>query len=497
MQYILFAVYIFCVFCYCIYVYIGEVRLFGAYKPCRTRIRYGVKGGIQLKITFRGGVHPKEQKELSREEPLHVFDAKGEMVFPMAQHIGKPAKPIVKKNDPVLVGQRIGEADGFVSAHVICSVSGKVKAVEKRRTISGAMQECVVVENDGLYTAAEGFGTRQNIDEIPNDEIIRRVQNAGIIGLGGAGFPTHVKLAPKNPLGIRYVIANGAECEPYITCNDQLMRRSAKEIVEGLEIILRLFPNAEGVIAIEHNKPEAIAAMQKAVEGHDRVSVLGLRTKYPQGGERSLIKVIAGVDYPITKLPADVGCIVDNVGTIYAIGRAVLYNEPLFRHVLTVTGEAVNRPCNLVVRDGTSFAELVEYAGGIKDGVTAKKVLSGGPMMGIAVGSLEVPITKTTNAITVLAEDDVEKAEAQMTACLHCGRCTTVCPTGLMPQMMADAVAAGDFERYEKKLYGLDCVACGSCTYICPAKRPLTQTFKQTKAMIMAQKRAAAAGGKK
>ena len=251
------------------------------------------------------------------------------------------------------------------------------------------------------------------------------------------------------------------------------------------------------MIAIEHNKPEAIAAMQKAVEGHDRVSVLGLRTKYPQGGERSLIKVIAGVDYPITKLPADVGCIVDNVGTIYAIGRAVLYNEPLFRHVLTVTGEAVNRPCNLVVRDGTSFAELVEYAGGIKDGVTAKKVLSGGPMMGIAVGSLEVPITKTTNAITVLAEDDVEKAEAQMTACLHCGRCTTVCPTGLMPQMMADAVAAGDFERYEKKLYGLDCVACGSCTYICPAKRPLTQTFKQTKAMIMAQKRAAAAGGKK
>ena len=210
-----------------------------------------------------------------------------------------------------------------------------------------------------------------------------------------------------------------------------------------------------------------------------------------------MIKVIAGIDYPITKLPADVGCIVDNVGTIYAIGRAVLYREPLFRHVITVTGEAVKEPSNFIARDGTSFSELVEAAGGIKDGVVPKKVISGGPMMGIAVGSLDVPITKTTNGITVLAQDDVELAEKKMTACLHCGRCTTVCPNGLMPQMMADAAAVGDYERYEKKLYGLDCISCGSCTYICPAKRPLTQTFKQTKAEIMARKRAAQAGGKK
>lgn len=450
-----------------------------------------------MKDTFRGGVHPKEQKELSREEPLRAFDAKGEMVFPLAQHIGKPAKAIVKKNDPVLVGQIIAEADGFVSANVICSCSGKVKAVEKRRTISGAMQECIVVENDGLYTETGKFGKREVIADLTNEEILNRVAEAGIIGLGGAGFPTHVKLMPKKPLAIKYLIANGAECEPYITCNDQLMRGYADEIIEGMEIVLRLFPNAEGVVAIENNKPEAIAAMQRAAEGHARIRVLPLRTKYPQGGERSLIKVIAGVDYPVTKLPADVGCIVDNVGTLYAIERAVCYHEPLFRHVLTVTGEAVNRPTNFIVRDGTSFAELVEAAGGIREDVELKKAISGGPMMGVAVSTLEVPVTKTTNAITLLCEDAVEKAESQMTACLHCGRCTTVCPSGLMPQMMADAVMMGDLERYETKLYGLDCVACGSCTYICPAKRPLTQTFKQTKAEIMARKRAAQAGGKK
>ena len=428
--------------------------------------------------------------------PLRVFNAKGEMVFPLAQHIGKPAKAIVKKGDPVLVGQRIAEADGFVSANIISSCSGKVKAVEKRRTIAGLMQECIVIENDGLYTETGTFGTREDITDITTQEILRRVADAGIIGLGGAGFPTHVKLAPKDPLAIKYLIANGAECEPYLTCNDQLMRGYAKEIVEGMEIVLRLFPNAEGVVAIENNKPEAIAAMQKAAAGHRRIRVLGLRTKYPQGGERSLIRVIAGIDYPITKLPADVGCIVDNVGTLFAIGRAVALREPLFRHVMTVTGEAVREPGNFIVRDGTSFAEIIEAAGGIREGAEAKKIISGGPMMGIAVSTTEVPITKTTNGITILADDPVEAADRKMTPCLHCGRCTTVCPNGLMPQMMADAVEVGDYERYEKKLFGLDCISCGSCTYICPAKRPLTQTFKQTKAEIMARKRAAQ-GGKK
>lgn len=451
-----------------------------------------------MNITFRGGVHPKGRKELSRNATLHRFDPPpGEMVFPLAQHIGKPAKAIVKKNDPVLVGQKLAEADGFVSACVISSCSGTVKAVEKRRTIAGTMSECVVVENDGQYTPIEGLGQRQEVDKLTNQDVLDRVRNAGIVGLGGAGFPTHVKLAPKVPDQIRYLIANGAECEPYITCNDQLMRSHAAGIVEGLELALRLFDNAECVIGIEDNKPEAIAAMRQAIAGKRRMRVLPLHTKYPQGGERSLIRVVAGVDFPVSMLPADVGCIVLNVGTAYAIGRAVAWNEPLFEHVLTVTGEAVQTPSNFIARDGTTFAQLLEASGGVKAGCTPKKALSGGPMMGVAVASLDVPIQKNTNALTLLADDRVEKAEKEMTACLHCGRCSTICPNGLVPALMADAINMKNWERYETKLYGLECIACGSCTYICPARRPLTQMFKQTKAEILARKRAAQAGGRK
>ncbi|MBQ1404700.1 MAG: electron transport complex subunit RsxC [Oscillospiraceae bacterium] len=448
-----------------------------------------------MRITFRGGVHPKGHKDLSSEAPLRPFNPGGEMVFPLSQHIGKPAKAVVKKNDPVLAGQVIGEADGFVSANVICSCSGKVAAVEKRRTISGQLLECVVVENDGQFTPAADYETRRDLSNLTDRDILDAVKAAGIVGLGGAGFPTHVKLAPKNPDAIRYVIANGAECEPYLTCNDQLMRTKAAEIVEGLELILRLFPNAEGVIGIEKNKPQAIAAMEQAASGKKRISVRALETKYPQGGEHNLIKVIVGADYPVKMLPADMGCIVDNVGTIYAIQRAVCYGEPLFTHVLTVTGEAIAKPGNFIVRDGTNVRELLEECGGFRE--DPKKVLAGGPMMGFALGSLEVPVVKTTNGLTCLVEDGVELARKRVTHCLGCGRCTTVCPTGLLPGLMADAVRKGDYERYEKKLYGLECVACGSCTYICPANRPLTETFKRVKAEIMAQKRAAQAGGKK
>ena len=449
-----------------------------------------------MRKTFRGGVHPAYHKELSREQALRPFEAKGEMVYPLAHHIGKPAKPVVKKNDPVLVGQRIAEADGYVSANIFSACSGKVKAVEKRRTLSGAMQECVVIDNDGLYAKAEGFGTREDVSGLTNQQIVDRVREAGIIGLGGAGFPTHVKLSPKAPDDIKYVIANGAECEPYLTCNDQLMRTQADAIVEGLEIMLRLFKNAHGVVAIEDNKPVAIAAMTQAAQGHSRIRVLSMNTKYPQGGEKSLISAIAGKDYPARMLPADVGCIVENVGTILAIQRAVVFKEPLYTHCFTLTGDAVKNPGNYMVPDGASFAELLEYSGGLKEGVTLKKALAGGPMMGIAMASLDVPIQKMNNGLTLLTDDPAELAEAQMTACLHCGRCTTVCPLGLMPQLLADAIVDKDMDRFENRLYGLECMQCGSCSYICPAKRPLTQMFKQAKGEIMARKRAEA-GGKK
>ena len=290
-------------------------------------------------------------------------------------------------------------------------------------------------------------------------------------------------------LAIQYIIANGAECEPYLTCNDQLMRTQSTAIAEGLELVLRLFPNAEGVICIEENKPEAIHAMQIAVSGKPKIRVQEMITKYPQGGERSLIQAVTGVDFPISKLPADVGCIVQNVGTLYAIQRAVLYHEPLFSQCFTVSGDAVKEPGNFFVRVGTSYAELLEECGGIKEECKAAKALAGGPMMGVAIGSLDIPIQKQNNGLTVMAEDPVEDAEKLMTACLHCGRCTTVCPVGLMPQLMADAAIAGDLARYEKKLYGLECIQCGSCTFICPAKRPLMQVFKQAKAEITAAKK--------
>ncbi len=454
-----------------------------------------------VRNTFRGGVHPDGHKALSRELPLREFLPTGEMVFPLQQHIGKPAKPIVKKGDPVLAGQCIAEADGLFSANIICSCSGTVKAIEKRRTLTGAMLESVVVDNDGKFTPIEGMDVREDVAGLSGNEILRRIQAAGIIGLGGAGFPTHIKLSPRDPKSIRHIIANGAECEPYLTCNDQLMRTQADAIAEGLELMLKLFPNASCTVAIEKNKPEAIEAMRKAVVGKARMKVKVLETKYPQGGERSLISVVAGINYPAAKLdqpilPADVGCIVQNVGTVYAIQRAVVYKEPLFSHVFTLSGDAVKQPGNFIVRDGGSFAELLEFAGGLKEGVELKKALAGGPMMGISMPSLDVPIQKMNNGLTLLADDPNERAEEQMTACLRCGRCTTVCPIGLMPQLLADAISAGDLERYEKKLFGLECIQCGSCTYICPAKRPLMQIFKQTKAEIMAQRRARSGGGK-
>lgn len=437
--------------------------------------------------TFHGGVHPAEHKELSKESPLTQLLPKGELVYMTNQHIGKPASPVVKKGDRVLAGQIIAEAGGFVSANIVSSVSGTVKAVEPRKNASGGSAMAIVVENDGEYTLAEGVGVECDTNSLTGQEILSKVQKAGIVGMGGAGFPTHVKLTVKTPEKIDYVIANGAECEPYITCDDQLMRTKSSEIVEGMEYMLRLFPNAKGVVVVENNKPEAIAAMEQACQGHDRVYVQPVKTKYPQGGERSLITVITGKHLKLGMLPADAGCVVDNVATIYAIYRAVKFNEPLMERGFTVSGDAVQNPGNFIVKIGTSHQELVDACGGFKQ--DPKKVLSGGPMMGFAMTGLEAPICKNNNALTCLTVDEVEIAEGQMTACLRCGRCSRACPLGLSPQLMQVAAIRKDYDRYEHKLYGLDCIGCGCCTYGCPAKRPLMQLFKTTKAEIMATKK--------
>ena len=435
--------------------------------------------------TFRGGVHPEECKHYA---PHTVYEPKGELVYPLSQHIGKPAEAIVSVGDRVLVGQKIAERSGYISSSIHSSVSGTVKAIERRATIMGS-SDCIIVDSDGLYETFEGVGQTVDPDTLNPEEIIDRIREAGVVGLGGASFPTPVKLEPKDRDAIDYVILNGAECEPYITCDDDLMRQKAPEIVEGLRILLRLFPNAEGVILIENNKPEAIAAITKAIEGEERMRIHVAPVKYPQGGERAVVKVVAGKDTKLSQLPADVGCLVDNVATVYAIYEAVCLSTPLFRRLVTVSGTAVKTPGNFLVRSGTSCAEILEAAGGLKEGVTVTKALSGGPMMGIAMASLDVPLQKSSGAIVLLEEDEAEQSETKLTECIRCGRCVHACPMGLSPLLMAEAAIRGDLKRYEDKLYGLECISCGSCTWVCPAKRPLMQTFKDAKSAILSARR--------
>ena len=368
--------------------------------------------------TFRGGVHPYEGKELSKDLPIKQVNLPGEYVFPMAQHIGAPATPIVEKGDKVLVGQKIGEASGFISANICSSVSGTVKAVEPRMLLNGSKATCVVIENDEEYKGIEGLGEERDYTKLSKDEIRDIVKEAGVVGMGGAGFPTNVKLAPKEPDKIDYILVNGAECEPYLTSDYRQMLEYTDQIVGGLKVMLKLFDNAKGVICIEDNKPDAIAKMQEAVKNEDRMEVLPLKTKYPQGGERTLIYAATGRKIYSAKLPADAGCIVDNVSTVIAIYRAVCRQTPLIQGVLTLTGDAFNTPVNVEVRLGCNHADLVPEGDGFK--TEPVKIISGGPMMGFAFFDLDVPVTKTSSSILALTKDEV--AEYEPTPCIRCGR---------------------------------------------------------------------------
>lgn len=415
----------------------------------------------------------------------------GEMVYPLSQHIGAPAKAIVKVGDEVLVGQKIAEAGGFISAVVVSSVSGKVKKIEPRVTAGGAKSISIVIENDGQYTAVEGLGEDRDATKLSKQEIRDIVREAGIVGLGGAGFPTNVKLTPKDESKIDYIIVNGAECEPYLTCDYRMMIEEPERLIGGIKVMLQLFENAKAVIGVENNKPKAIEKLRALVKDKPKISVEALRTKYPQGGERSLIYAVTGREINSSMLPADAGCVVDNVNTVMAIYDAVCKRTPILERVITITGDAIKEPQNFKVRTGMNYNDIIEAAGGFK--ADPKKILSGGPMMGQAMYTTDVPVTKNSSSLTCFLEDEVEKNPES--PCIRCGRCGEVCPEFLVPVLMMKSCMNGDSAGYEK-LYGMECIECGSCSYICPARRPLTQAFKQMKRRIGEERRQKAAAEK-
>ncbi len=429
--------------------------------------------------SFKKGVHPYEGKELSENCPIKRIDAEKIMVYPLSQNIGAPAKAVVAVGDRVLKGQLIAEAGGFISVPVFSSVSGTVKAIEKRLVVNGSKCDCIVIENDNAYESVDGLGKDRELDSLSAEEVIDIIKGAGIVGLGGAGFPTGVKLSPKNADDIDTLIINGSECEPYLTSDYRLMIERGDGIIKGIKAVLKALPNARAVIGIENNKPEAIRILEEKTADDDKISVCPLRTKYPQGGERQLIYAITGRRINSKMLPADLGCVVVNAASCYAIYEAVYKNMPLIHKVMTVTGEAVNSPCNLDVPLGVSHSYVLESAGGAKENVV--KFISGGPMMGMAMSSLDVPVVKTSSSILAFSKDDV--AEITESACIHCGRCVKVCPEMLVPQMMAKAVKTQNIERFDN-IGGMECIECGCCTYVCPAKIPLTQMFKLGKVKV-------------
>ena len=433
--------------------------------------------------TFKGGAHPYDGKKMSRECPIEILNPGDTLVYPLSQHIGAMAKPLVKAGDRVLVGQKIAEKGGFISANIHSSVSGTFKAIEKRLVATGGMVDSIIVENDGMYEEAAPIFSG-NPDELSKDEIIKIIEEAGIVGMGGAGFPTNVKLSPKNADIIDSIIVNGAECEPYLTSDYRRMVEQTDKLVKGLKIVLKIFPDAKGYFGIEDNKPEAIEALLKATENEDRIEVVPLKTKYPQGGERSMIYAVTGRKINSKMLPADVGCIVHNVDTIYAIYNAVYNGKPLIERIVTITGDAVRTPKNFQVRIGTSFRELIDAAGGFT--TEPEKIISGGPMMGFSFFNIDVPVVKGSSSLLAFIKDDVSHEEPS--ACIRCGRCAAACPEHLLPMKLAALAGQNEPEEF-KKLGGMECVECGCCSYVCPAKRQVTQSVRSMKKLIIASAR--------
>ena len=436
-----------------------------------------------MKKTFRGGVHPL--REIHEGKPLTSLCAvravvPSMVVIPMGMHLGAPSKPCVQKGDFVKIGQRIADPVGGLGLPVHASVSGEVVAVEERQQLRAAPELCIVIQNDMRDEWVELTPVGE-VETVEPEKIIPAVLEAGICGMGGASFPTHVKMNVPPDKHAEIVILNGAECEPYLTADHRNMLENGTRIVDGLRLILRATGVRRGVIAIEDNKPDAIAAMQKAAAGREGVEVLALPTKYPQGGEKQLIEVVTGRQVPRGKLPADAGALVFNVSTAAAIADAVTLGKPLVERITTVTG-CVNEPSNLRLRIGTTYAEALAACGGVKE--DAAKLFAGGPMTGLCAPNDSISITKATNGIVVFSEAEARAFEEG--PCIRCGRCVEACPIHLMPYQLKYDCEAGALSR--AKDHGLmDCVACGACAYVCPARRHLTAAFKAAKDELAAR----------
>ena len=440
-----------------------------------------------MAFSFFGGVHPKENKWYACDKEIQPFPAPDVVVIPMSQHIGAPCKPLVKKGDLVTMGQKIGDNQGLcVPVHA--SVSGKVKAVEARPHTSGTTVMSVVIENDHQNTLCPDIQgrTQEAVDALTNEQLIDIIRECSVVGMGGATFPTHAKIS--SGLGkVDTIIVNAGECEPYITSDDRLCREMPEKVISGLKVLMRIFGLKEGHIGIEDNKPEAAKALKAHLAASDGISVDVLPAKYPQGAEKQLIYAITGRQVPSGGLPAAVGCAVFNAATCKAIHDAVYDGMPLISRVVTVSGDVVMEPKNLLVPIGTSFNDLVNACGHSEN---PYKVLSGGPMMGAAQYDLAVPVIKGVNAVTVLGKKNDFAVDDP--CCLRCGKCIDACPMKLMPVLMYKAWQSGDVEEMKANNV-MDCIECGCCAYTCPASVPLVLGFKVAKQLI----RNAAAAAKK
>ena len=438
---------------------------------------------MKKKKALKKGLRLFEGKELSKDFPITTINASSVMVYPLRMHIGEPAVPVVKPGDRVLKGQMIAKADGLISAPVHSSVSGTVKAIENRKVVNGDRVMSIVVENDGLNEEIDGMGVKSNPDELTVEEVVQKIKDFGIVGLGGAGFPTGVKLSPKNANEIDTIIINGCECEPYLTVDYRIMLEKGEQIVKAVRQIQRILPNAKAVFGIEDNKSDSIKVIKGFIKPDDNMDICQLKTKYPQGGERALIYAVTGRKINSKMLPADAKCIVVNSTTCYAIYSALYENIPLIYRYMTVTGDGVNQCNNFKVPIGSNHQDVIEKCGGLKE--NAVKIISGGPMTGFAMSTLDVPVEKTSSSILAFEVDDV--ATVNQTNCIHCGRCVGVYPTDLVPQMLAKAVKQNNYSLFEH-LGGMECVQCGCCSYVCPARIPLTHLFNIGKAEIKHQR---------